>query len=478
VSVLTAEPKDASTGMFILSPPGLALLVMAVSMALVGAWMPHVPPAIGLTVLVGAVTLASQRAALLGLAALLPLVPAYWAIDLGRELPILNVQRVLLWMFALALLARLCTYDGRRLLSQALANTSARRIAVIAVLWTLWVAISGAGHGMASLGRSVNQIVYWMAPFAGGWLLLGDPLSRRRFALALLLGAVLVSGVGVYEKLSGVNPFAGIAPPRVDMVSAQALMRRSGAMRVEATLGHPIGLAMYLILAIPFVGVLPGRALRWGVATLLALVLLWTVSRGPLLALGAALVLLNARHVGRVAGGIVAAFVLVVQPLVFQGVVAPLRAALTNITVSTAGRVYSADSEAAFAAASRIQQLVDGTAYVVAHWLTGGGVGRGMEVSGLSTIDNYFLLAAIESGVVASLLFALLAMTIVFALRRKVRIRTLDPVRRSALLSIVGFSLGLVLVSLKQTIPLFFMVLGMATGIATGDDRGADAIRV
>ena len=119
-------------------------------------------------------------------------------------------------------------------------------------------------------------------------------------------------------------------------------------------------------------------------------------------------------------------------------------------------------------ALSRVAQFVVSASVVREHPLAGVGMLNVKEATGLRTIDNYYLLAVLESGLLSAVAFVslgMLALQSAYRLRRYGRSKEADGL----VFVCVSTAAMLAFVSLKIVMPVVFVSLGLAIAAAASE---------
>ncbi len=334
----------------------------------------------------------------------LVLLPNYYVFDL-RGLPEATFHNYLLVVVGAALVF------GR---DQGLYRF--QRIDLIPAAFTLWLGVSEAAtHGLQEARnlfalQAMLVVVPWML---GRVLAKSEGLLIASLVMLGLLGG-FIGLLSPYEARLGRNPFdllRGIWPHWVPWDGA---LYRGGLRRVAGPFAHPICLGFFYTMILPLI-VWLGRARLVSTATFCfmfggsALGLILTLSRGPIasavLGIGFMLVLWTEARRSLVGGSL-----LVLVPILL--VMAPSFLNYVSVGRSQAG---SATQETA----AYRKEMIDNYLPVVEEspWIGHGKQGFPI-VEGQTSIDNQFLLLALEHGTPATVLFTLMLVLPVILLLR------------------------------------------------------------
>lgn len=324
----------------------------------------------------------------------LVLLPNYYVFDL-RGLPEATFHNYLLVVVGAALLL------GK---DQALYRF--QRIDLIPLAFAVWLGVSEAlTHGFQEARNLFAlQAMLVCVPWA-----LGRALAKHESLLiaSLVMLGLLGGFIGLlspYEARLGRNPFDLLRGVWPNWVPWDGALYRGGLRRVAGPFAHPICLGFFYTMILPLV-VWLGRARLvpapafWFMFGGSSLGLLLTLSRGPIAsaALAIALMLLLWTEARRSLFG---SALLLMVPLAL--VLAPSFASYVSVGRSQAG---SATQETA----AYRKEMIDNYLPVVEEspWIGHGKQGFPI-VEGQTSIDNQFLLLALEHGSPATLLFTLL----------------------------------------------------------------------
>jgi len=292
----------------------------------------------------------------------------------------------------------------------------------------------------------------------------------RALKLLVYLGA-LISLIGMVEAMLGHNLLAGFVEGKAAYlieVLGSVEKERDGVYRIAVFFANPLSAASYGVFVFPivfffsFYGKTSDRLIARIVMVLL-LAMIWnTGSRGALVAIliisiGQSYFNL-AVYINKYRGGGYAKVVLV--PIFISAVVMAIPI--------VSGLIQGANEKQAGSTEIRLLQLELGVPLVMNRPLLGYGPGEAAEVLGVGdddskTVDNYFLSIALESGFPGLLMFIVLQL---YFIRLSWRLGKKLPAPYSGLASALFFSLlgnfiFMSVLSLKQVLPLVFMVFSM-----------------
>lgn len=172
-----------------------------------------------------------------GLVLAMVLIPTYAAPEVGSLLFI--PAAALSWPIAGVLAWRNAISRGR------IFRPTAIDLTVIAFAVLMYVSLSFSAQ--IEFNDYLNDLFAWGGPFLAARLLLEDT-KRPAFVLAtsFALGTALVAPVAVLETLGKSNPFLMLQFNAVESSVWGGAASRLGAVRAEASFGHPIALSMFV----------------------------------------------------------------------------------------------------------------------------------------------------------------------------------------------------------------------------------------
>lgn len=406
-------------------------------------------------------------------------------------LPIKNPQR-LLWALALAywIYALSTNTELRQRLAQ---RVSSSRIAWLVLAFFVWRAMSVPFSEFPGLGMTLllRELFDYLPAFLFVLTWVRDANDVSRIGRWLLFATVVICGLAAAEYAGKRNLFLSVIPydPNNEEFLQAALESkiRGGVYRVQASFNHPLLLAQFLSVTLPVLlltlwgdrsrGI---RAIGWCVLLVLPAVLWSTQTRtalgvsafiGALAVLLVALEAVRRRAPGSDRRNLQAALVLVFLTAIGAAVMAfALQLAV--------GRT----SEEAESSRARVEMLDRAIVGARERPLLGAGPGVGgfeaanVNSRGRVSLDSYWLIVLLESGVPALALFlaalAAGAWRVVPAISRGL----LGESRVQAAwgLSIVSFGISSMVLGTPHNLPLLYLALGVV--VALDDVRFRQAI--
>jgi len=337
----------------------------------------------------------------------------------------------------------------------------------------------------ASLNRVIVFQTYWTAIFFVSCYVFIKPGRAERWAIALCLMAVALGILALFEFADKKILWAGHIPGFLkvedsDRYLKPAMRAATRIYRVKATFGNPLNFAEFLALTMPFmIHFIMGRyrvLVRVAAAVsavFLVYVILLTDSRlgivgvfisVTLYLLLWALILVRRTRGNLIAGGIVFAYpALFIAAVAATFVVRPLRV-----------KVWGGGAQAA-SNASRDAQITSGIPKILANPIghgsgQAGGLAGTTSVSGQVSIDNYYLVIALEYGLLGFFAYFGMIIAAVYYASTSALFRDAKGDRDRALLvplaiSLVAFFVIKSVFSQQDNHSLLFMMLGLVVAL-------------
>lgn len=375
-------------------------------------------------------------------------------------------------------------------------------MAVDPLIWRLLIAfavIQVLSVGFSSeIGNSIAKIFVaatnWYAVFFVSVYIFSKPGMAARWILLMMFCTLVLCGISIWEAAIGAPPWAGHIPSflRVDDPAVQRTLSgvaRAGlsARRVAATTAHPLNLAEFLGLMVPFaVHILLQRYhVSMRIAAFLSLPLIgWCINlTDSRLGVGAGLLSViiylffwASLRWARIRDSILAPAIVLAYPVIFTlFIVATFAIGRLRAEVWGGGATQPSTQ-------ARIDQWDGGIPRVLQRpW--GHGIGRGADVlgftnpSGVLTIDTYYLSILLEYGVLGFLVyFGMFLRAIWIGGRAGISQRATGELLLLVPLTIalVNFVVVKSVLSSEANHPLIFMILGAILAL-TMRVREADA---
>jgi len=364
----------------------------------------------------------------------------------------------------------------------------------------LWIFVAGfvgvqgfsvlvSPNPIDSLNLVIAQQVSWTAIFFTACYVFLRPGNVEKWAVLLWAATIGLCLIGLWEQRLGHVPwsthipgFLAVGDEYVQKVLAGSRRLGSAMYRVQTIHSTPLGFAEYLAMTSPFIihfMMGPFRPLTRLLAALslplMLHVVLATDSRlgvvGFLLAALVYPLVWSFLRWQRVKGSLLEPAIVLAYPLFFTAALA-----VTFLVQRIKTKVWGGGA-ASYSDQARIDQLNSGLPKIFTH-PHGYGAGQGAEalgytnLAGTLTIDNYYLLVALDYGVAGFILYYGAILLVIFAIARGVINREIDDGgdREIGFLVPVGISL-LVFFVIKSIFSqdlnhtLQFMMMGIAAAL-------------
>lgn len=211
-----------------------------------------------------------------------PIMPEYFALDLGSSIPLLTMSRILIGILTVyAFVTKQLSSKIRIRLSGAEGKLT--RYLILFFMVEVLVALP---HFSAS--DSLKEMI--LSLLEKGWVLyllnqlINTEKKLHNCVKYMTIASVIVCLGGLMETVTGSNPFYMLATASRELTMAN--YTRLGVTRAEATLGHPISFSVYLLLIIPFVMYYcdkKNNKKMWVLLLLTVVALFATISRASIL---------------------------------------------------------------------------------------------------------------------------------------------------------------------------------------------------
>lgn len=411
--------------------------------------------------------------------------PNYLAVSL-KGLPWITLIRATGFPLALTLLVCVSvSKEFREKSSKALAETPVlwRLLAIFVVIQFLSVAMSD--NIPSSIQKLIVAQVNWTAIFFASVYVFLRPGRVERWAFILWVAVAAIAVIGLMEAdqrkvlwAGHIPSFLRIDDERVQGILSGAMRRATGEYRVKGNFTTPLGLAEFLALAMPFIVHFAMGPFRTPIRVAAAIsipiffqVVILTDSR--LGAVGGFLsVLLYVFFWGvlqwrRNKQSFVGPIVVLAYPAVFCTFIAA-----TFFVTRLKRMVWGGGAEQA-SNQGRLNQIERGLPKIASNPI-GHGIGEGAETlgvvsrGGVLTIDNYYLLIALEYGVIGFLVYYGAILSAIFYSGR----HALDPSNDREFgylvplcVTLTNFFIIKSVFSQQDNHPLIYMMLGMVVAL-------------
>ena len=319
----------------------------------------------------------------------------------------------------------------------------ARILRAVPYLWKLVVAfcaiqvvsVGFSHHPVDSLNQLVETQVSWTVMFFVGAWIFTKPGNVERWAIIMWVSAMILCVVGIEEAREQHVPWAGHIPSFLQVQDEYVSRVLQGARRLgtdeyrlQGTHSTSLGFAEYLALTTPFViHFMMGNYKTWvRVAAALSIPFIFYTILGTGARLGMVgffascllyLLCWGSMRWRQVRGSLIGPAVVLAYPAIFCAFMAAtfFIQRLHNMVWGGSNTSYSNDGRSA--------QVAQGLPKVFSHpW--GYGIGMGAEaldyhnLAGVLTIDTYYLLVALDYGILGFLVYySTIILVIVFAAR-------------------------------------------------------------
>ena len=409
---------------------------------------------------------------------LLGVCPAYLPFKFG-PLPGLNPLRVALAVVLITAVHGLVTSRLLRArLAAAVASSRAVFMLVLGLLaWQFFCAIIGE--------QPWFSLYYWAKVLVPAFLMMliamtfyRDWQDMQRTAAFLVVGVMITCLIGLVEWRTQTNVFLRFFPSDTDELAGLGWIildkMRGGDYRVSATFSHPLSLAEFLCMALPFAAVLAFNAARrwmrvlaWVMLPVLMGMIYLAHTRSSLIAATASLVAMGMifglrigrdhSHPNQATLGWALVVLLTASVLVMSGSLTYLAKGRTDAEVgSSQARVTMLNRAQVLLAEQPVQGYGPGLGAIK--------IGRIQPGQQSPTIDSYFLSTVIEGGFVALTLFMVgMATLLGQTASAAIRTRGVGSWMLIALSAAIFASLIVKLVlSLTDNLELLYLFIGMA----------------
>lgn len=413
--------------------------------------------------------------------------PNYLALSL-KGLPWITLIR--LTGFPLLFLLLVCVSVSRSFRSDV-----AEALKRVPLVWKFFAAfvslqllsIALSANVAASINKFIIAQVSWTAIFVVSCYVFLKRGRAEMWGILFCLATLIVSAIGAYEFSIGRVPWAGHVPSflKIEDEAVQRILGGSvrfakGAHRVQSVFTTSLGLAECIALSVPFfLHLIAGRyPLSVRIAAAASIPFLFYVVTGTDSRLGVVgfflafmlyLLMWGALRWKRYKDSIFGPAIVLAYPVLFCAFIAATLVVGRLRNMVWGNGAHQASNE------GRIRQYQEGIEKILSNPF-GYGIGQGAEVlgtrngAGVLTIDTYYVLIALEYGIVGFVLYyGILIATLVYA-GRQIVAGAPDKDRDLGMLVPVTIALTSFLViksifSNQDNHPIAFMMLGMAAAL-------------
>ncbi len=463
--------------------PGYLLLIVI----LVGGIL-FLPSKIAWFILIGILflffVLLNFRVGLLFAVLLFLIIPRYLGFDLGRGMPIINVQRILLGVLYIVWFLNK-SIKGEKFITRTPLNFPILILFCIQGLATIFA---------YDIHSSVKNLGFYLFEHYLLYFMILDTF-RTKEQVKKLINTVLASGViicllGVVEFITQYNVFSPIVPVREIMSSARIIQMRFGLPRVEVSFGHAIALGTYLVLLIPLclwklrISRVDWKRFFWYFSFILFIFVLFaTLSRGTWLGFFIAGLLLlglwKTRFFCYLIPIILIGIIVLLQPWFFSKQIDQVKLGfIESIDPTKLGSSAEQNAEYISSSEFRLYLVKKGLPFTFQRPLVGYGL-KNISFAvekwspGLGGIDNYYLNVVFQAGYFALLMVSLILVIIIKTLwnySRKTTDRENKLLAEVLFSTIIGFCFVLLTSSLSDPFFLLWILAAISMRLKINQD--------
>lgn len=392
-------------------------------------------------------------------------------------LPVKHPQKILYLVFLMVWVAFLVkSVEMRRQFTISFAQNRTIVWLWIALIAWRFLTIFTSGEPVYSLFRFFDDFLTYFIVLPIVMTVVRSDADVRLMMNWLLAAAIVTSLFAMPEVLIKRNLFASISTlDLVDPVQAQQIISakfRAGVYRAQSSFDHPLTFSEFLVTVMPWAiaSLLVLRKRRWMMVSVIALI-------------GLALMLTNSRS-SIAASMIVTALLLFIAvmrnaqsgrrnpwPMIGATFLLPLAIFVTVLFSGSMQEILKGRTNVEYGSTqARVQMLDLGLPLVSEEPLLGYGPGLGARTLGFAntfdiiTLDNYYLAAALESGIPYVVLLVALALVAFVKCLRTVGDE--DPRRAwlyaSIAAGLVGFCAVKAVLGTPLNFPIFYLLVGLA----------------
>ncbi len=412
----------------------------------------------------------------------LALWPSYLSIKI-QGIPNINITRIFIFVLVVMWVGGLCISQNyrRRFVDFLVENKSVLYFLIVPFFCWKLITAGIALNKLPAIFSALKDTIYCLGLFVLSVNVWRSFEQVERLVQVVLLISAVVFLITLVEVINQRNVFAEFVPDA--FVLADKLRKgivRDSTYRAWGTFSHPIALAGYCVTVLPLVvwyavnGRAKARIVGYGISILLIVIIYFSRSR-----VGLAVLVFMA------AGFFVCSFLpkwISRARFRARGVIAIISAILILLTLL--GSWYALDRLASGRTAAeagsssvRLLQMELGLPLIRSRPFGGYGPGEAANVLGMSntSVDNYYLSLALESGLTEVILFIFIFLYFLrfsWKLQRKLP----APYAHFAVAIfwlIAGNMLFLTVVSLEQTLPFIFLMFGLLISLKSMEAAGS-----
>ena len=321
-----------------------------------------------------------------------------------------------------------------------------------------------------------NEFLVSFPFFCYALLAIKDEKSVKKILVTLVISGFFASIVALVDYYNQKNLFMGLVPANSDYLMGVFLDKtRDDSYRAQGTFEHPIMLGQFFVLLLPIIWTLLRQSNKFThvvfYTTTAGLALAAIYASGSRAALGLGLVVISLFIFWEIYAWTKTSRNRVLQYLVISQIPIPIVGVLT-VLYAYKGVALGKTQEALSSTNARIDMLIGGGPKIFDSPIYGHGLGEALSVfslvgrAGLRTLDNYYLLLGLETGVICLLVFFFLLIVPCLKLAKS----SLDIENISSRL-LIAFSLILLAYVVQMAIhslhqQIWFIILVLACNIA------------
>lgn len=407
----------------------------------------------------------------------LPILPEEFGLR-SATLPDVSVIRLIIMLLFLSFIVTLLLdRDVANRLKKIFRNYS--WLVVLVIVYFFWVLLASfnAPVGRVAVFGAIRDILYFLVPYLVAVTCLSDGKDVLKIAWLVGVSGTLSAIIGVFEYFTGFRLFK-IFTNSDSAWNVFDLEKGGEFVGVLSSFPHPLAFGSFLVVSLVFLYLLSlhvGSSKKITIYAMMVLCLMGVVASTSRGAVASLLVCLFFY------------FILIIfnkykkikrdqRILAMLFIIIPLFIFISVATLFIGYGLAKGKSEREYGSSMiRVLQLQRSVAPVKQRPLLGYGVGEAAETLGMKslTVDNYYLTVTLESGLVGFVLFILvLSIYTIRAAQAYQKIR--QPIYLALGMLMAAMSTQLLILSLKQTLPLLFLscALLLVTISSSNEQKG------
>jgi len=342
-----------------------------------------------------------------------PLLPRYFGIDLGGNLPVVNIHRILLGFIILFWILR-------KIINR-------EKIFYNSILMTpiLFLCLAQLFSSFFSPSFRSSMKIFFSFVFEQYlvYFLMFDFIRTKKQVNSvigiLIISGVVISIIGIIEYFTHYNIYSFFEPARAELSSAQLIQERLGFGRIETSFGTSTALGGYLILIIPISLIFMAntktgfKKALWGISSLLFLLALYfTKARGAFLGFLVSLVIIFPQYRKQTLIGCIVLFILFTIPEFFPLQGSEIVYFFRSIFAPESFVKGNIGYEMATSTQGRLEIYKEAVSLFFKKLIFGYGLGQYLELRPKGIDVGYYLCLLLDSGIFALLGFIWLVLRI------------------------------------------------------------------